>query len=74
MGAAAYDLCCVAAGILDGYWEFNLQPWDVCAGELIVTEAGGEIIPFRNDRNIAIVAANGNLAHQIYMRLHNKNM
>ena len=74
MGAAAYDLCCVAAGFLDAYWEFNLQPWDVCAGELIVKEAGGEIIPFRNDRNIGIVAGNNNLCRQIYMRLHNKNM
>ena len=34
-GSAAFDLCCVAAGILDGYWEFNLHLWDVCAGILI---------------------------------------
>ena len=74
MGAAAYDLCCVGAGFIDAYWEFNLQPWDVCAGELIVREAGGEIIPFRNDRNIGIVAGNHGLCRQIYLRLHNKNM
>mgnify|MGYP001144942082 CR=1 FL=1 len=40
-GAAAYDLCCVAAGTMDGYWELALHEWDVCAGELIVQEAGG---------------------------------
>ena len=56
MGAAAYDLCCVAAGFLDGYWELGLQEWDVCAGILIVEEAGGIIRPFRDDRGIAIMA------------------
>ncbi|MBQ0056250.1 MAG: inositol monophosphatase [Bacteroidales bacterium] len=57
-GSAAYDLCCVASGWLDGYWELNLKPWDVCAGELIVAEAGGCIQSFRDDRNISIVAGN----------------
>ena len=42
-GSAALDLCYVACGRLDGYWEFKLQPWDVAAGALIVTEAGGRI-------------------------------
>lgn len=56
MGSAAYDLCCVAAGFLDGYWELNLNIWDVCAGILIVEEAGGRVMPFRKDRNISIVA------------------
>ena len=40
-GAAALDLAYVAAGWLDGYWEFKLKPWDVAAGGLLVTEAGG---------------------------------
>lgn len=40
-GSAAMDLCLVASGLLDGYWEFNLKPWDVAAGALLVTEAGG---------------------------------
>lgn len=56
MGSAAYDLCSVAAGFLDGYWELNLHEWDVCAGALIVAEAGGEVRSFRNDRNVSIVA------------------
>jgi myo-inositol-1(or 4)-monophosphatase len=42
-GSAAMDLCLVASGLLDGYWEFNLKPWDVAAGALLVTEAGGII-------------------------------
>jgi myo-inositol-1(or 4)-monophosphatase len=40
-GAAALDLAYVAAGRLDGYWECKLKPWDVAAGSLMVTEAGG---------------------------------
>jgi myo-inositol-1(or 4)-monophosphatase len=40
-GAAALDLAWVAAGRYDGYWEFGVHPWDVCAGMLLVREAGG---------------------------------
>jgi myo-inositol-1(or 4)-monophosphatase len=40
-GAASLDLAFVAAGRLDGYWERNLQPWDLAAGQIIVREAGG---------------------------------
>jgi len=40
-GAASLDLAYVAAGILDGYWETSLKPWDVAAGALLVREAGG---------------------------------
>lgn len=69
MGAAAYDLCCVAAGFLDGYWEFNLQPWDVCAGNLIVEEAGGVILPFRKDRGIAQIAGNKTIVDKILPNL-----
>jgi myo-inositol-1(or 4)-monophosphatase len=42
-GAAAVDLCFVALGILDGYWELDLEPWDMAAGALIVEEAGGQV-------------------------------
>ena len=42
-GAAAMDLVMVADGILDGFWEFNLSPWDVAAGRLLVEEAGGRV-------------------------------
>jgi myo-inositol-1(or 4)-monophosphatase len=40
-GAAALDFAFVAAGRLDGYWERNLSPWDIAAGQIIVREAGG---------------------------------
>ena len=40
-GAAALDLCYVAAGRLDGFWEIGLKPWDLAAGSLIIREAGG---------------------------------
>ena len=45
-GAAAIDLCYVAAGKLDGFWEENLKPWDTAAGALIVKEAGGILSNF----------------------------
>lgn len=45
-GSAALDLCYVAAGRFDGFWEMKLHPWDVAAGSLIVTEAGGRMSDF----------------------------
>ena len=42
-GAASLDLAFVAAGRLDGYWERNLQPWDIAAGQIMVREAGGTV-------------------------------
>lgn len=45
-GAAALDLCWVACGRLDGYWEVGLNPWDHAAGELIATEAGARVAGF----------------------------
>lgn len=65
LGAAAVDLCYVAAGFLDGYWEMNLHPWDVAAGLLILQEAGGEYSHFRSDRNVSIVAANPEILPQL---------
>jgi len=43
LGSAALDLAAVAAGRLDGYWEFKINPWDIAAGCLLVTEAGGRV-------------------------------
>lgn len=65
MGSAAYDLCCTAAGWLDGYWELGLGLWDMCAGALIVEEAGGIVMPFRENRGISIVAGNPVLVGKI---------
>lgn len=56
-GAAAYDLCMVAKGTFDGYWESGLSPWDVAAGSLLVEEAGGHVSNFGNT-NFNIYDAN----------------
>ena len=62
-GSAALDLANVAAGRYDGFWEFNLNPWDTAAGVLIVQEAGGKVTrfdstPFRLDSR-EVLATNG---------------
>ena len=49
--SAALDLCYVAAGRIDGYWERNLKPWDAAAGYLIVKEAGGNVTSIEGDDN-----------------------
>lgn len=49
LGSAAIDLCWVAAGRFDGFWEYNLNPWDIAAGYLIIEEAGGQITNFNGD-------------------------
>ena len=45
-GSAALDLCCVACGRFDGFWEFNLNSWDTAAGVLLIEEAGGRVTRF----------------------------
>jgi myo-inositol-1(or 4)-monophosphatase len=62
-GSAALDLANVAWGRFDGFWEFNLNPWDTAAGALIVLEAGGKVTrfdgaPFRLDSH-EVLASNG---------------
>ena len=49
-GSAALDLCSVACGRFDGFWEFNLNPWDTAAGVLIIEEAGGKVSRFDGSR------------------------
>lgn len=49
LGSAAIDLCWVACGRFDGFWEYNLHPWDIAAGYLIVQEAGGRITNFNGN-------------------------
>lgn len=49
LGSAALDLCYVAAGYFDGFWEMGLQPWDVAAGIVIVNEAGGIVTGFNDE-------------------------
>lgn len=65
MGSAAYDLCSTAMGTIDAYWEMDLKDYDACAGALIVEEAGGIIVPFRDDRHISIIAGPEPLVAQL---------
>jgi myo-inositol-1(or 4)-monophosphatase len=61
-GAAALDLCYVACGRLDGYWEMGLKPWDIAAGALIVARAGGRVTDADGSEGTdgpVIVASNG---------------
>ena len=72
LGAAALDLCYVAAGRLDGYYMRGVRPWDLAAGSLIVREAGGKLTDYRGDELALdggeIVASNGRL-HSAMTRL-----
>jgi myo-inositol-1(or 4)-monophosphatase len=65
LGSAALDLCYVAAGWLDGFWESRLKPWDTCAGALMVIEAGGRVTDWEGgvfqSRNDRLVASNGQI-------------
>lgn len=68
-GAAAYDLCQVARGVFDGFWERNLKPWDSAAGILLVKEAGGTVATYRGNSyspfSNAIVAGNRYITESI---------
>lgn len=68
-GSAALDLCYVAAGRLDGFWELKLHSWDVAAGSLMIAEAGGKVTDFQG-RPFSIydgelLASNGQIHEQM---------
>lgn len=69
-GSASLDLCYVACGRLDGFWELNLSPWDTAAGTVIIREAGGSVTNFGvQNFNIYvknIVATNGLIHNKLY--------
>lgn len=71
MGSAAVDLCYVAAGRFDGYWEAKLNPWDCLAGILCITEAGGTVTDYQGGQGDVvysggrIVASNGRIHEQM---------
>lgn len=72
-GSAALDCAWVAAGRLEGYWEFRVKPWDVGAGALLVREAGGRVTTAAGDQNFlgrdSIVASNKHIHEQMLMVL-----
>lgn len=75
-GAASLDLAYVAAGRYDGFWERELQPWDIAAGLLLVREAGGFTAPLRDGENILergeVIAANSAIFDNFSKLLRNR--
>lgn len=75
LGSAAIDFCYVANGVFDGFWEVHLNPWDICAGKLIVEEAGGKVTDFNGNQisifNKTILSTNGKI-HNKMIELLNK--
>jgi myo-inositol-1(or 4)-monophosphatase len=69
LGSAALDLCYVACGRFEGFWEQNLKPWDTAAGALIVAEAGGLVTTFSNQPFAVelkeILATNGRIHEEM---------
>lgn len=75
-GAAALDLAYVAAGRLDGFWEFGLKPWDVAAGSLFILEAGGWVTTLEGETDFleanTILAASPKI-HQQMLQLYQEH-
>ncbi|HYD50638.1 MAG TPA: inositol monophosphatase family protein, partial [Terriglobales bacterium] len=74
-GTASLDLCYVACGRLDGFWELKLKPWDIAAGALILAEAGGRASLWSGDQldlwAQEIVASNGHIHQELAALLRN---
>jgi myo-inositol-1(or 4)-monophosphatase len=72
LGSAALDLCYVAAGRMDGFWESDLKPWDIAGGALIVSEAGGRVTTVDGSRFASrrgsVLATNG-LIHEAMLHV-----
>jgi myo-inositol-1(or 4)-monophosphatase len=77
LGSAALDLCYVAAGRFDGYWELSLAPWDMAAGSLVAAEAGARVTDLKGQPHtlippLALVAAPPALHEKILTVLNSK--
>ena len=75
LGAASLDMCHVAKGIVEGFWEYNLQPWDTAAGNIIVTEAGGTVSNENGSQynfDKCIVVSN-NKVHKDFLKIINES-
>lgn len=72
-GSATYDLCTVASGVVDAYWEMELHAYDIMAGKLIVEEAGGRVSDFSGKdqfpKKKEILATNGTALHAQFIKL-----
>lgn len=61
LGSAAYDICLVAHGIYDAYWELGIQKWDMAAGQIILEESGGIVEILEHKRPISLIAGNAKI-------------
>jgi len=72
-GSAALDLAYTARGVFDGFWERHLAPWDVAAGSLLVSEAGGKVTDFFGKKfdhhGVEILATNGKIHRHLVENL-----
>lgn len=77
-GSAALDLAYVAAGRLDGFWEYGLQPWDMAAGALLIQEAGGIVADFSGDPDFMatgnLVGGNAKIVKALLQVIHRKGL
>ena len=79
-GAAALDLCYVACGRFDGFWELSLCPWDTAAATLIIQEAGGRVTGFNGSKfsnyGTETLVSNGKIHKQMVevLKKQNKNL
>jgi myo-inositol-1(or 4)-monophosphatase len=75
LGSAAVDMVYVACGRFDAFYEYNLNPWDIAAGIVIVKEAGGTVVDFSGGENYLfgkeIAAANRNLISEFLEKVNN---
>ena len=78
LGSAAADLAYVACGRFEGFYEYGLQSWDVAAGVLIVTEAGGKVSDFKGGDNYIfgreIIATNNSLCIRSFLKQSEKHL
>jgi myo-inositol-1(or 4)-monophosphatase len=79
LGSAAIDCCYVASGAFDGFWEVKINAWDICAGQIIIEEAGGKMTDFSGNEinykdysNIEMLATNGKVSGKMMEVLNKK--
>ena len=73
LGAAAYDLCLVASGVYDAFWELRLSKWDLAAGKLMILESGGSWHEFVENDKYNIVTGSATLCDQLNHELNLRN-
>lgn len=77
LGSAALDLCYVATGRFDGFWEVELKPWDMAAGNLILTEAGGKVSNYKGEQITlnadSIIATNSKIHNNLINLVNHEN-